>query len=108
MTENEFGAQYQPCSGVAFVGFDSDYHPICMLTYSLSPRFACYGAQNTDSADSGCKSQMESPRMVVISAAMCYDAEPEAGALHILSRACFVFVPKSEKQLSKSETQDIF
>ena len=27
MTENEFGAQYQPCRSVAFVGFDSDYHP---------------------------------------------------------------------------------
>ena len=27
MTENEFGAQYQPCYSVAFVGFDSDYHP---------------------------------------------------------------------------------
>ena len=27
MTQNEFGAQYQPCRSVTFVGFDSDYHP---------------------------------------------------------------------------------
>ena len=27
MTENEFGAQYQPCRGVTFLDFYSDYHP---------------------------------------------------------------------------------
>ena len=27
MTENDFGAQYQRCCGVTFLGFDSDYHP---------------------------------------------------------------------------------
>jgi hypothetical protein len=27
MTGNEFGAQYQPCRGVTFLDFDSDYHP---------------------------------------------------------------------------------
>ena len=27
MDENDFGAQYQPCSFGTFLGFDSDYHP---------------------------------------------------------------------------------
>ena len=27
MTENDFGAQYQPCYGVTFLDFYSDYHP---------------------------------------------------------------------------------
>ena len=27
MAENDSGAQYQPCRGVTFLGFDSDYHP---------------------------------------------------------------------------------
>ena len=27
MTENDFGAQYQPCCFGTFLGFDSDYHP---------------------------------------------------------------------------------
>ena len=27
MTENEFGAQYQPCRDGNFLDFDSDYHP---------------------------------------------------------------------------------
>ena len=27
MTENDFGAQYQPCRFCTFLGFYSDYHP---------------------------------------------------------------------------------
>ena len=27
MAENDFGAQYQPCSVGTFLDFDSDYHP---------------------------------------------------------------------------------
>ena len=106
MTENEFGAQYQPCRSVTFVGFDSDYHPdlyvdmqlitqICVL-WSTENRLRRFGLQKSDGiAAHG-------------SYLRCYDVEPEAGALHILSRAYFVFAPKSEKQLSKSETQNIF
>jgi hypothetical protein len=26
MAKNELDAQYQPCSGVTLLGFDSDYH----------------------------------------------------------------------------------
>ena len=40
MTENEFGAQYQPCRGVNFLGFDSDYHPYLYggMAITLQPK----------------------------------------------------------------------
>ena len=95
MTENEFGAQYQPCRSVTFVGFDSDYHPdlyvdmqlitqICVL-WSTEHRLRRFGLQTSD----GITAHGSYLR--------CYDVEPEAGALHILSAAHTLFLRQNQK-----------
>ena len=97
MTENEFGAQYQPCRGVTFVSFDSDYHPdlygdiqtiiqMCVL-WSREHRLRRFGLHKSD----GIAAHGHYPH--------CYEVEPEAGTAHILSGTYFFLGVKVRKTI---------